>query len=158
MPSTADIEIRPADQADAVAIAACLAEAFAPYRNLYTPQAFADTVASAEAVHLRLRQMHVLVATAAGTVVGTVSAVSNGAQGYLRGMAVLPEWRGTGAAAMLLSAIEDWLRARGCREVILDTTEPLKAAIRFYERNGYCRLRQGRDFFGMPLIEYSKGL
>ena len=59
---------------------------------------------------------------------------------------------------MLLAAIEDWLRIRGCKQVTLDTTEPLKSAIAFYEKNGYRRSGHVSDFFGMGLIEYSKKL
>jgi GNAT superfamily N-acetyltransferase len=158
MRTTAAVKIRPADPAEAAAIDKCLREAFTPYRSAYTPGAFADTVPAVDQVQLRIQQMHVLVATAAGELVGTISASSHGEQGHLRGMAVLPEWRGTGTALMLLAAIEDWLRIRGCKQVTLDTTEPLKPAIAFYEKHGYRRSGHVSDFFGMPLIEYVKPL
>jgi GNAT superfamily N-acetyltransferase len=158
MQASAEIVIRSANLDDAAPIALCLLEAFAPYRAAYTPLAFADTVPTIDQVLIRLEHMTVLVATAHGKVVGTVSATANGARGHLRGMAVLPEWRGTGTASQLLAAIEDWLRARGCRAVALDTTEPLKSAISFYERHGYSRSGSVSDFFGMPLIEYTKCL
>lgn len=158
MRTTAAVKIRPADLADAADIDTCLLEAFTPYRSAYTPGAFADTVPTVDQVQLRIQQMHVLVATVAGEVVGTISASSDGEQGHLRGMAVLPEWRGTGTALMLLAAIEDWLRIRGCKQVTLDTTEPLKPAIAFYEKHGYRRSGHVSDFFGMPLFEYVKEL
>jgi len=158
MRGTAETIIRDAGRADAAAIAFCLHEAFAPYQSAYTPLAFADTVPTVEQVLVRLERMTVLVATADGKIVGTISATANGEQGHLRGMAVLPEWRGTGTAAQLLAAIETWLRARGSREVTLDTTEPLKSAISFYERHGYSHSGRVSDFFGMRLVEYSKRL
>ena len=158
MRTTAAVKIRPADPADAAAIASCLLEAFTPYRSAYTPGAFADTVPTVDRVQLRIQQMHALVATVAGEVVGTISASSHGEQGHLRGMAVLPEWRSTGTALMLLATIEDWLRIRGCKQITLDTTEPLKPAIAFYEKHGYRRSGHVSDFFGMPLIEYVKTL
>jgi GNAT superfamily N-acetyltransferase len=158
MSTTAGIEIRAADPADAAAISACLLEAFTPYRSAYTLGAFADTVPTADQLHLRLQQMHILVATVAGEVVGTISAAVDGEQSHLRGMAVLPQCRGTGTAALLLAAIEDWLRAHGCKQVTLDTTEPLRAAIAFYEKHGYRRSGNVSDFFAMPLIEYVKVL
>ena len=158
MRATVEIAIRSAGRDDAGAIAFCLREAFAPYRCAYTPLAFADTVPTVEQVLVRLEHMTVLVATADGNIVGTISATTNGDQAHLRGMAVLPEWRGTGTAAKLLVAIENWLRARGSQEVTLDTTEPLKLAISFYEKHGYSRSGRVSDFFGMPLIEYSKRL
>jgi putative acetyltransferase len=158
MVSAADVQIRTAGHADAAAIAKCLAEAFASYRSEYTPAAFAETVPLESGVRLRLEQMHVLVATAAGEVVGTVSASSDSGCGHLRGVAVLPEWHGRGVAARLLAAIEDWLRSSGCTEATLETTMPLATAIRFYEKHGYRRSGNIFDYFGMPLIEYSKPL
>jgi GNAT superfamily N-acetyltransferase len=158
MEPPAEIEIRAANRGDAAAILRCLAAAFAPYRAEYTPAGFEDTVLSPETVHLRLQEMHVLVATVAGNVVGTVSGVCCAGEGHLRGMAVLPEWRGRGVAAKLLAAIESWLGSRGCRRITLDTTLPLKAAVKFYEKNGYRRSEKTADFFGMPLLEYVKEL
>lgn len=158
MDSPADIEIRPASQDDGDAILKCLAAAFAPYRTQYSPAAFADTVLSNETVHLRLQQMDVLVATVAGDVVGTVSGSHHAEHGHLRGMAVLPEWRGSGVAAKLLATIETYLRSHGCTRITLDTTLPLEPAMRFYEKNGYRRSGNIADFFGMPLLEYVKRL
>jgi GNAT superfamily N-acetyltransferase len=158
MESAAEIEIRPAGQDDAGGILKCLAAAFEPYRAEYSPAAFADTVPDDKAVYSRLLQMHVLVATASGTVVGTIAGVCHGGEGHLRGMAVLPEWRGRGVAAKLLAAIESCLSARGCNQITLDTTLPLQAAMKFYEQNGYRRSANIADFFGMPLLEYVKQL
>ena len=56
----------------------------------------------------------------------------------------------------MLQAAESELRARGCRRVTLDTTQPLERAMRFYEKNGYRRSGNVGDFFGMPLFEYVK--
>ena len=158
MESSAELEIRSADHADVEAILRCLAAAFTPYRNEYTAAAFADTVLSHETLQLRQQQMHVLVATVAGNVVGTVAGVCDTGEGYLRGMAVLPEWRGLGVAAKLLAAIEGLLRNEGCRRITLDTTLRLAPAMRFYEKNGYRRSGKVADFFGMPLPEYVKQL
>ncbi|HTE89185.1 MAG TPA: GNAT family N-acetyltransferase, partial [Terriglobales bacterium] len=143
MNPTADIEIRPArdDDEDAATMLKCLAAAFEPYRNHYSPPAFADTVLTNETVHFRLQQMRVLVATVAGNVVGTIAAAwhPDTREGHLRGMAVLPDWHGRGVAAKLLAAIEAWLLSRGCKRITLDTTLPLAAAMRVYEKHGYNR-------------------
>ena len=71
-------------------------------------------------------------------------------------MGVLPEWQGHGVAKQLLDCAETELRASGCKLVTLDTTEPLVAAMRFYERNGFRQTGRIFDFFSMPLIEYAK--
>jgi len=171
----ADIEIRPATPDDAAAILHCLATAFAPYQKDYSPAGFTDTVLTNETVHLRLQQMHVMVAIADGKVIGTVAGLcntnmadtnrgktnapdANPGEGHLRGMAVLPDWHGSGVAAKLLSAIEAWLRSKGCKRITLDTTLPLKTAMRFYEKHGYHRSGKIADFFGMELVEYEKQL
>jgi GNAT superfamily N-acetyltransferase len=158
MGSLSEIEIRSADPADGAAILRSLQAAFAPYRNDYTPAAFADTVLSSETLHVRLQQMHILVASVTGNVVGTVAGVCNAEDGHLRGMAVLPECHGMGVAAKLLAAIETWLRGHRCKRITLDTTLPLVPAMKFYERNGYHRSGKIADFFGMPLVEYVKQL
>lgn len=152
------IEIRMADASDAAAILSCLAVAFAPYRAQYTPAAYEDTVLTPETVELRLGQMHVFVAMAADKVVGTVAGAKAGEEGHLRGMAVLPEWHGRGVAESLLRGIESWLGSQECARITLDTTLPLKSAMKFYEKNGYRRSGKVSDFFGMPLVEYVKEL
>jgi putative acetyltransferase len=103
--------------------------------------------------------MHVLVAVAGGQVIGTIAgAVNERGEGYLRGMAVLPQWQGSGVASQLLVAIEEYLRALGCSRVTLDTTLPLQRAIQFYQSHGYRHLGVTGEFFGMSLYEYAKDL
>jgi ribosomal protein S18 acetylase RimI-like enzyme len=145
---------------DSEAILGCLREAFEPYRTSYTPSAFSDTVLSAETIDRRLAEMIVLVAVGdRDNVVGTISyAIIDGDEGHIRGMAVRPEWQGQGVAQRLLDAVESTLRRGACTRISLDTTEPLRRAIGFYERNGFARSGRVTDFFGMPLFEYVKSL
>ena len=153
------LSIRAADAADAAGIVTCLETAFAPYRSLYTPAPYADTIPHIDGILRRIAAMHVLVAVAGDQVVGTIAgAVNDRGEGHLRGMAVSPEWQGSGIASQLLVAIEDYLRARNCRRVTLDTTLPLDQALRFYQRHGYRRSGVIADFFGMSLYEYAKDL
>ena len=148
--------IRKAEAADSAAVSGCLEAAFAPYREQYTPEAYADTVPNADGVLGRMREMNVQVAVSNGTVVGTLAYTVNGREGHLRGMAVLPLWQGTGVASDLLAAVETELQNSGCNSITLDTTEPLRSAIRLYENRGYTRSGRAADFFGMPLYEYRK--
>jgi GNAT superfamily N-acetyltransferase len=156
MKNLGQILIRPAEAGDEDGILQCLAAAFEPYAASYTPEAYADTVLDGDALADRLRKMHVLVASSRGAIAGTVAGSLTDGEGHLRGMAVLPEYRGSGMAGMLLTAIEGWLKDAGCKRVTLDTTLPLLAAIKFYENNGYRRSGRIADFFGMPLVEYVK--
>jgi ribosomal protein S18 acetylase RimI-like enzyme len=104
--------------------------------------------------------MNVLVAESeTGEVVGTVAWVRESeALAHIRGMAVDPSRQGRGLARSLLAAALDEIRAAGVRRVTLDTTPPLRRAMRFYERNGFRRSGRVSDFFGMRLIEYDRTL
>jgi GNAT superfamily N-acetyltransferase len=104
--------------------------------------------------------MFVFVATdESGQIVGTIACnVIGQEEGHIRGMAVLPPWQGAGVAARLLRCAEAQLLECKCKLISLDTTEPLKRAIRFYAKNGFCPSGKITDFFGMPLFEYTKTL
>jgi predicted N-acetyltransferase YhbS len=153
-------QIRRATRDDAAQILECLRAAFCQYHRDYTEAAYTDTVLTPELLEARLTKSMVFVALdSRQQVVGTVSGIQADEQeGHLRGMAVRPEWQGAGVAAQLLQRIESELRDQKCSRVSLDTTEPLRRAIRFYERNGYQRSGKVTDFFGMALIGYIKEL
>src|SRR5215831_7453824 len=71
--------VRRAYSKDGEAILNCLASAFAPYRNSYTPAAFMDTVLDPELVQDRLREISVFVAVSKeGVVVGTLALKASG--------------------------------------------------------------------------------
>jgi len=76
--------------------------------------------------------------------VGTVSAVVKGESVYVRGMAVLPAARGTGAGSELLKQVEEWADGKGCTRLFLSTTPFLAAAIRLYEKAGFRRIVEVR--------------
>jgi GNAT superfamily N-acetyltransferase len=57
----------------------------------------------------------------------------------LRKMYLSPAARGRGVGTQLLEACLQHCRARGARQVVLDTTEKMTAAIAFYERHGFQR-------------------
>jgi GNAT superfamily N-acetyltransferase len=152
--------IRRATHGDAAGILDCLRAAFSEYRQDYTEGAYRDTVLTPESVATRLSSSTLFVALdAMQQVVGTVGwSQANEQEGHIRGMAARPEWHGAGVAAQLLQRVESELRERKCSRASLDTTEPLRRAMRFYERNGYQRTGKVTDFFGMLLIEYIKDL
>jgi ribosomal protein S18 acetylase RimI-like enzyme len=158
--TTAGFAIRRANVGDMPGILHCLHTAFEPFRKEYTHAAFADTVLTRKSLRQRLDSMCVFVAVSqAGAVIGTIGcATLDAVEGHLRGMAVLPEWRGTGLAAALLAEAEAELRGCGCTFVSLDTTEPLTRAVSFYEKQGFRPSGRVTDFFGMPIFEYVKRL
>jgi GNAT superfamily N-acetyltransferase len=143
--------VRKATSADACGILACLSAAFEVYRDSYTPAAFADTILTPETMQRRFQEMTVFVATEkSGEIIG------NPEEGHIRGMAIFPTAQGTGVAARLLTQAETHFREKNCTRISLDTTAPLKRAIRFYERSGFSPSGKVQDFFGIPLYEYIK--
>lgn len=154
------ISIRRAADSDAPGILACLQAAFAPYRDLYNPAAYLDTVLTPETLRERFAIMEIFVAVApSDQIVGTIACnLLSPTEGHIRGMAVLPTWQGAGIAAQLLAHAEAELRKQNCTHITLDTTEPLQRAMRFYEKFGYRPSGKITDFFGMPLMEYHKFL
>ena len=148
--------IRKATLTDADGILNCLQSAFQEFRTSYTTAAFLDTVLMPETVRARLQEMHVSIAVdEANQVIGTIACqVAPKDEGHIRGMGVLSGWQGTRVAAQLLRSAESHLRQSKCTRVTLDTTAPLRRAIRFYERNGFHPSGRVTDFFGMQLFEY----
>ena len=150
--------VRRADPKDGEGILACLASAFAPYRNKYTPAALKDTVLDSESVQRRLREMCVFVAVAQKRVVGTLACAASGEEAHLRGMAVLPDWQGCGVASALLEAAEVQVRNQHRKRVTLDTAEPLARAMRFYERHGFLDLDGSQSFRDAAARKWIKSL
>jgi ribosomal protein S18 acetylase RimI-like enzyme len=152
--------IRPALISDSDEIHQCLRGAFAHFLDSYSREAFLDTVPTVESIRDRFNYMSLFVAEdGERKVIGTIAYyLKSPHEGYIRGMAVIPEWQGKGIAQGLLQTAEEEVRRRGCSRVSLDTTDPLQRAIRFYEKQGYRRTGAIEDFFGMPLHEFTKEL
>ena len=64
------------------------------------------------------------------------------AEPWVYSMWVAPQWRGRGAAELLLAAVVEFARARGAATLGLDVTDRAPRARRFYERFGFV-LRAG---------------
>ena len=134
------ITLRLADASDAEAIASVLLRAFVEYQPLYTPKGFAATTPSADEVLSRMREGPIWVAVIASAVVATASAVIKQDSLYIRGMAVLPDVRDLRMGEMLLTRIEAFAFAQGCKRLFLSTTPFLQRAIKLYERHGFQRI------------------
>jgi GNAT superfamily N-acetyltransferase len=75
-----------------------------------------------------------------GAVVGMVSGGLNDAHPgtrWLYGMYVTPNERGSGTAALMVRAIDDWARSHGVAEVYLHVTTSVPRARAFYEKLGF---------------------
>jgi GNAT superfamily N-acetyltransferase len=159
MVSTTPLEVRRAGPEDAPAIAAVLHESFVEFKALYTEGGFAATTPGTEQVLTRMREGPIWVALREGVVMGTVAAVVKNESVYVRGMAVLPAARATGAGTALLQHVEGWASGQGCGRLFLSTTPFLSSAIRLYERYGFRRTDEGlHALFGTPLFTMEKAV
>jgi N-acetylglutamate synthase-like GNAT family acetyltransferase len=159
MQAAMQLEIRRAVPEDASAIATVLHESFVEFKALYTDGGFSATALGAERILERMREGPLWIALRDGIVLGTVAAVLRGKSVYLRGMAVLPSARGSGAGTRLLQQVENWVRSKGRTRIFLSTTPFLTSAIRLYERFGFRRTDEGlHDLFGTPLFTMEKTL
>ena len=157
--NTSSIHIRMAVEKDAVSIASVLYEAFTEYTSVYTREAFTATTPTSDQIQRRLSEGPVWVAVHKGAIVGTVSAVPQGAAFYIRSMAVLPTARGHGIGALLLDHIERFAAAHGAEYLVLSTTPFLTRAIRLYEHVGFRRSPDGpHELYGTPLFTMVKPL
>jgi N-acetylglutamate synthase-like GNAT family acetyltransferase len=149
------IVIRHAREADVPGILHCLETAFAPFRRDYSDAGFRDTVLDAAQLRMRMTQMSVFVAERNHEVAGTIAVATDGDEGHLRGMAVLPSCEHGGIGRRLVRRALDELTVSGCRRATLGTTAVLVRAAKFYESAGFTRTGRVSDFFGMPLYEYA---
>jgi N-acetylglutamate synthase-like GNAT family acetyltransferase len=152
--------VREATQDEVVEIAKVLQQAFAEFEALYTIDGFAATVISQADVARRMDEGPVWVALRNATIAGTASAVLKGERGlYVRGVAVVPQSRGSGIASALLREVESFARTENCRRMFLTTTPFLDSAIQLYKRWGFTRVPDGNeDLFGTPLFTMAKNL
>jgi len=158
-PSDIDRAIRRALPADADAIAAVLAAAFAEFKALYTPGAFTATTPGAEVIAQRFGEGPQWVAEWDGAIVGTASAVPVGTQLYVRSVAVLPAARGQRLGARLMAQAEAYALTQGFQRLFLSTTPVLTGAIKLYEALGFQQRDGGpSDLFGQPLLTMVKDL
>ena len=63
--------------------------------------------------------------------------VTDEACGYISLLATTPEAEGTGVAARLMAAAEEWARSHGYRLLSLDVFADNRRAVEFYERRGF---------------------
>lgn len=151
------IQIRRAEIEDCAAIADVLRESFAEFKPLYSEGGFAATACGSEQIEARMREGPVWVTLCGAVIVGTVSAVKNGESVYVRGMAVLPSVRGSGAGSRLLEQVEKWAADGNISRIFLSTTPFLDSAIRLYEKFGFRRIVEGpHELFGTPLFRMEK--
>src|SRR5262249_14186868 len=93
------------------------------------------------------------VAVRADQVVGTISAVPEGATLHLRSLGVVPTAHRTGVGDLLINRATEWAFPTGFDRLTLETTPFLRAAQRLYTRHGFVVAdHAARDLHGTPLV------
>ncbi len=143
--------LRPATAADAPALAATIAAAFAQYRGKLVPDsgAFRET---AEGIAAELgKGAGAIVAERNGVVVGCVMTKLVEGDLYFGRLSVLPEARGLGLARRLIAAVEAEARARGLAGVRLGVRVVLTENQRLFTSLGYVETsREAHPGFDYP--------
>ncbi len=155
-----ELEIRFAKPGDEAAISSLIYEAFVPFREHYTPDAFNYTAASVETVRGRFAEGPMWLAYNGDEAVGTVSGMRDEDRFYIRSMAVRPLAQGKRVGQKLLDELEKFAQDAGFEKLYLYTTFVLPGAKRLYEKNGFYVLRETppEEWFGMGGIEMEKKL
>lgn len=138
-----------------------LSEAFEPYRNFYTPEAFAQTILTPQIIAHRIisDSVHVLAAFRDSEIAGTVSLrKKNVGELYFQSMGVKPSQAGKGIGGLLLKKIEEIAIEKGCAEILLDTFYALTPAIRLYEKFGFKKTGIEHEWGGVTIFEMRKYL
>ena len=61
---------------------------------------------------------------------------------------IVPECRGQGVGRMLIDSLLSDLKSRGVCKVFLEVESDNESAIRLYERSGFVKYNQRRDYYG----------
>lgn len=91
-----------------------------------------------------------------GAIVGTIALIKiDGGAGVIRKMFVKKEYRGKelGIAGRLLDYVINYCATAGITDLYLGTVHTLKAALRFYERNGFSVVDKKNLPASFPVME-----
>ena len=132
------VELRDMTVADLPAVMVLEEELFAP--DTWTEWMYRDELA-------RTDTRHYLVAEDGGTVVGYAGIFATRHQADVQTVAVAPGRQGSGLGALLLQALVDEARRRGCAEVLLEVRVDNGPALGLYERFGFERISVRRGYY-----------
>ncbi|MEO1258777.1 MAG: GNAT family N-acetyltransferase [Bacteroidota bacterium] len=134
-----------------------LKEAFDPFKSLYSPEAYANTVVGEQVIQQRVAAGFSWLFVEEDIVLGTVSAVPTWEGLYVTGMAVLPLAQGKKVAYRLMDRLEKCSVEKGVERLYLYTTPFLHKAVNLYEKFGFTRYGNPQDqWMGTTLIQFEK--
>ncbi|MDO8550042.1 MAG: GNAT family N-acetyltransferase [Ignavibacteria bacterium] len=94
---------------------------------------------------LEVKSIHVMVCNEDRIPIGVGRAHFNSnEEAQIRYMAVEDEWQGKGIGSMILSYLEEKIKERGAKNIILNARD---LAIKFYEKHGYEIVKEAHTLF-----------
>ncbi|MBS0224400.1 MAG: GNAT family N-acetyltransferase [Proteobacteria bacterium] len=143
--------LRPATAADAPALAATIAAAFAQYRGKLVPESGAFRETAAGIVAELAKGAGAIVAERNGSTLGCVMIKVMEGDLYFGRLSVAPQARGLGLAKRLVAAVEAEARARGLAGVRLGVRVVLTENQRLFRSLGYVEIgREAHPGFDHP--------
>ena len=143
---TAHFTIRPALPEDHAAVARELADYLSFIGDALDPEGLDHDIAHWQEEYDGRTGVLLVVADAAGEVVGTAAVrLLEPRVGELKRMWLRPAWQGRGLGRRLMDACLDEARRLGCRALRLDTQAKLEAAVRLYRAYGFSEVARYND-------------
>lgn len=92
-----------------------------------------------------------ILALSDGSIIGYagIMVVAAGVPADLLTVAILPDFRGQGLAQAMLAELENWAKAQGATEVILEVDTKNESAIRLYVLAGYEKISSRANYYGL---------
>ncbi len=137
----AEVTVRPAEARDVPAIVALITRVLAEFGLGFADGSTTDgQLVGLPEVYTSVGGAFWVASDGAGNLLGTCGVYPSAAGAFeLRKMYVAPEGRGLGLGKRLFAEAVAFARAAGGNALVLDTTEAMRQAIAFYERQGFAR-------------------
>ena len=150
---------RKAQISDIKELYSILLKAFEPYKLNYTNGAYYATVLTPLDIKNRIlgNKYDIYVVTMDKKIIGTFSLLKKGNDIlHTRTMAVHPDYQGKGFGLFILRKIYMLAKKNNYKFISLDTSKPLKRAIKFYKNFGFEFTGKNKDFHGVKIFEMIK--
>ena len=153
-----NVSIERAKEENAQQIHNVLSNAFSPYFQYYTYEAYQATVVSPQIVKKRIRDKNtiVLIANYNDKIIGTASFQKKSGYIYIFSMAVDPAFQNNGIGHFLLEEIIKHSRCEKIKKISIKSSHPLKDAVYFYKSNGFKKTGKTNDYHGIEVFEMIK--
>jgi ribosomal-protein-alanine N-acetyltransferase len=98
-----------------------------------------------------IRYATTLVALEDDAIVGFIIGFADGETGFIYTLDVHPDYRRKGIGSMLISALEEMLRAMSAKRIRLEAALSNPAALALYRKAGYSEREMLRNYYGKGL-------